>query len=98
LQVARYHLHHLRFTLLAHGLWGDGEASDPVNMYEEVVNRRDLTGRVAFPAGHAPEMISAIDLAHGLCSYRRRTSVARSRGPQRHVSLATGVPLLKKQP
>jgi arylsulfatase A-like enzyme len=24
--------------LSAHGLWGDGEASDPINMFEEVVD------------------------------------------------------------
>ena len=84
----------------AHGLWGDGMASDPVNMYEEVVNTPMVwmwPGRVP-PRAVRPEMLSAIDLLPTACVIAGADLPSAGIAGRSYVSLGTGVPLPKKQP
>ena len=84
----------------AHGLWGDGEASDPVNMYEEVVNTPMIWtwgGRVP-PLAVRPEMVSALDLVPTLCVLTGADLPSRNLSGRTYTPLATGTPLPKKQP
>jgi arylsulfatase A-like enzyme len=84
----------------AHGLWGDGEASDPINMYEEVINTPMLwmwPGRVP-PLAVRPEMVSAIDFLPTMCVLTGADLPSPSLPGRSYVSLGTGVPLPKKQP
>ena len=84
----------------AHGLWGDGEASDPVNMYDEVVNTPMIwtwPGRIP-PLASRPEMVSAIDLVPTLCVLAGADLPARDLPGRSYMSVVTGVPLPKKQP
>jgi arylsulfatase A-like enzyme len=84
----------------AHGLWGDGEASDPINMYEEVVNTPMLwmwPGRVP-PLALRPEMISAFDFLPTVCVLSGADLPSATLPGRSYVSLGTGIPLPKKQP
>jgi arylsulfatase A-like enzyme len=84
----------------AHGLWGDGEASNPINMFEEVVNTPMLwmwPGRVP-PLAVRPEMVSAIDFMPTICVLSGADLPSASLPGRSYVSLGTGVPLPKKQP
>jgi len=84
----------------AHGLWGDGEASNPINMYEEVVNTPMIwkwPGRVP-PLAVRPEMVSATDLAPTLAVLTGAEMAARDLTGRSYMSLASGIPLPKKQP
>ena len=84
----------------AHGLWGDGEASDPVNMYEEVVNTPMIwswPSRVP-PLIMRPEMVSALDLVPTLCVLTGADLPAQDLPGRTYSALATGTPLPKKQP
>jgi len=84
----------------AHGLWGDGEASDPVNMYEEVVNTPmiwSLPGRVP-PLAVRPEMVSALDFVPTMCVLTGTDLPNRNLCGRTYSPLATGTPLPKKQP
>jgi arylsulfatase A-like enzyme len=84
----------------AHGLWGDGEASNPVNMYEEVVNTPMLwmwPGRVP-PRAVRPEMISATDFLPTICVVTGANLPSNNLAGRSYASLSTGVPLPKKQP
>ena len=84
----------------SHGLWGDGEASEPVNMYEEVVNTPMIwvwPGRVP-PLAVRPEMVSATDFLPTACVLAGAELPANDLRGRSYVSLATGVPLPKKQP
>ncbi len=84
----------------AHGLWGDGDASNPVNMYEEVINTPMLwmwPGRVP-PGAVRPEMVSAYDLLPTMSVLTGADLPAANLTGRSYVSLATGVPLPKKQP
>ena len=84
----------------AHGLWGDGEASDPINMYDEVVNTPMIwswPGRVP-PMALRPEMISALDLVPTLCVLTGADLPARDLTGRSYMSLASGQPLPKKHP
>jgi arylsulfatase A-like enzyme len=57
------------YLLGRHGLWSKGHASDPINMYEEVVRVPMIfswTGKVPADAT-APEMISFYDVMPTLC-------------------------------
>ena len=68
-----------------HGLWDSAPASDPANMYEEVVSTPlvwSWQGRVP-PQLTRPELVSAYDLAaHPLRSDRRRPARPQSVRPQ----------------
>jgi arylsulfatase A-like enzyme len=83
----------------AHGLWGDGEASDPVNMYDEVVNTPMIwtwPGRVP-PLAVRPELVSAVDLLPTLCVLTGASLPAHDPAGRSYMSLATGIPLPKKE-
>jgi arylsulfatase A-like enzyme len=83
-----------------HGLWDSGQASDPVNMYEEVV----ATPLVWSWSGHVPpqltrpELVSAYDLVPTLCDLTGADLPARNLCGRSYLPLATGKPLPRKQP
>lgn len=83
-----------------HGLWDAGRASDPVNMYEEVM----ATPLVWSWMGHVPaqsvrpELVSAYDLVPTLCDLTAAEPPARNLCGRSYLPLATGKPLPKKQP
>ena len=83
-----------------HGLWAAGDASDPVNMYEEAIG----TPMVWSWAGHVvplatrPEMVSAYDLVPTICDITPAELPARNLCGRSYLALASGKPLPKKQP
>jgi arylsulfatase A-like enzyme len=83
-----------------HGLWDSAPASDPANMYEEVV----ATPLVWSWQGHVPpqltrpELVSAYDLVPTLCELTGAGLPARNLCGRSYLPLATGKPLPKKQP
>ena len=84
-----------------HGLWGAGagEASDPVNMYEESVATPLIwswTLRVP-PQGVRPEIVSAYDLVPTLCDLLSVDLPAGNLCGRSYALLATGKPQPKKQ-
>ena len=89
------------FLLGRHGLWSDGLASDPVNMYEEVVATPMIwnwQGQIPVEAAR-PELVSACDFLPTLCEL---TGVAPPRGrglPGRsYLPAVFNQPFPKKQP
>jgi arylsulfatase A-like enzyme len=83
-----------------HGLWGAGDSSDPLNMYEEVV----ATPMVCSWSGHIvptatrPEMVSADDLVPTICDITPAELPDRNLCGRSYLALASGKPLPKKQP
>ncbi len=83
-----------------HGLWDSAPASDPANMYEEVVS----TPLVWSWQGHVPpqltrpELVSAYDLVPTLCDLTGAAPPAPNLCGRSYLPLATGKPLPKKQP
>ena len=83
-----------------HGLWASGDASDPVNMYEEAIS----TPMVWSWAGHVvplamrPEMVSAYDLVPTICDITPAELPDRNLCGRSYLALASGKPLPKKQP
>jgi arylsulfatase A-like enzyme len=82
-----------------HGLWGDGESSNPVNMYEEVVRVPTIwnwPGRVPVESVRN-ELVSHYDLLPSLCEV---ASVAAPAGliGRSYAAVAFGRRLPKKQP
>ena len=81
-----------------HGLWASGDASDPLNMYEEVV----ATPMVWSWAGHVvpmatrPEMVSAYDLVPTICDITPAELPERNLCGRSYLALASGKPLPKK--
>jgi choline-sulfatase len=56
-----------------HGLWGNGDASDPPNMYDEAINVPLIwqwQGRTP-PEAVRPELVSSYDLFSSLCAVTR---------------------------
>jgi arylsulfatase A-like enzyme len=83
-----------------HGLWDSAQASDPANMYEEVVSTPlvwSWQGRVP-PQLTRPELVSAYDLLPTLCELIGADLPARNLCGRSYLPLATGKPLPKKQP
>jgi arylsulfatase A-like enzyme len=83
-----------------HGLWDSAQASDPANMYEEVVATPlvwSWQGRVP-PQLTRPELVSAYDLLPTLCELIGAGLPARHLCGRSYLPLATGKPLPKKQP
>jgi arylsulfatase A-like enzyme len=83
-----------------HGLWGAGEASDPVNMYEEVIATPLLVswlGRVV-PGAIRPEVVSAYDLVPTICDITPAPLPDQNLCGRSYLALAAGKPLPKKQP
>jgi arylsulfatase A-like enzyme len=83
-----------------HGLWDSGQASDPVNMYEEVVT----TPMIWSWPGHLPtqsirpEMVSTYDFVPTICDLLGAQPAGRNLCGRSYLLLATGKPLPKKQP
>jgi arylsulfatase A-like enzyme len=83
-----------------HGLWAAGDASDPLNMYEEVI----ATPMVWSWAGHVvpmatrPEMVNAYDLVPTICDITPAELPQRSLCGRSYLALASGKPLPKKLP
>jgi arylsulfatase A-like enzyme len=83
-----------------HGLWDSGEASEPVNMYEEVVVPPlfwSWPGHVPAQATR-PELVSAYDLVPTLCDLTAADLPDRKLCGRSYLAIATGKPLPKKQP
>ena len=83
-----------------HGLWGAGDASDPVNMFEEVVAPPMIwswPGRVP-PLAVRPEVVSAYDLVPTICDITPAELPDRNLCGRSYLPLVTGKPLPKKQP
>ena len=83
-----------------HGLWASGEASDPVNMYEEAVATPMVwswPGHVV-PLATRPEMVSAGDLVPTICDITPAELPERNLAGRSYLPLASGKPLPKKQP
>ena len=83
-----------------HGLWGSGDASDPVNMYEEVVATPMLwswRGHVV-PQATRPEMVSAYDLVPTICDITPARLPDRNLCGRSYLEIASGKPLPKKEP
>ena len=83
-----------------HGLWASGDASDPVNMYEETVATPMVwswLGHVV-PLAARPEMVSAYDLVPTICDITPAQLPERNLCGRSYLALAGGKPLPKKQP
>ena len=83
-----------------HGLWGAGDASRPVNFYEEVVATPMIwswPGRVP-PLASRPEMVSAYDFVPTICDITPAELPARNLCGRSYLAVVTGKPLPKKQP
>jgi arylsulfatase A-like enzyme len=77
-----------------HGLWGAGHASDPVNMYEEVVGAPliwNWRGKTPVEAAR-PELVSSYDLLPTLCE------AAGVAVPQRNLPGRSYLPAVLNQP
>jgi arylsulfatase A-like enzyme len=89
------------FLLGRHGLWSDGDASDPVNMYEEAIAVPMLwnwPGRVPVESVRN-ELVSLYDVMPALCEVVGVQSPAGRKLPGRsYAPMAFGRPLPKKQP
>jgi len=83
-----------------HGLWASGDASDPVNMYEEAVATPMVWSWQAHvvPLATRPEMVSASDLVPTVCDITPAELPERNLCGRSYLALASGKPLPKKQP
>jgi len=82
-----------------HGLWGDGDASNPVNMYEEVVQAPMIwnwAGRIPVESVRN-ELVSFYDFLPAVCEVAGVAPPANLRG-RSYATLALGKRLPKKQP
>jgi len=89
------------FLLGRHGLWSKGLASDPINMYEEVVETPMIwnwRGKVPVE-GVRPELVSFYDFVPTICD---AAGIAAPEGRRlcgrSYLALATGHPLPRKEP
>lgn len=83
-----------------HGLWGAGDGSDPVNMYEEVVTPPLIwswPGHIPAQATR-PELVSSYDLVPTLCDLTGADLPAGNLCGRSYLPLAEGKTLPKKQP
>lgn len=88
------------YLLGRHGLWSKGLASDPINMYEEVMQVPMIwswPGRTPTEAVR-PEYVSFYDFVPTLCAVTGTTSPARNLCGRSYLPLATGRPLPRKEP
>jgi arylsulfatase A-like enzyme len=87
------------FLLGRHGLWSKGLASDPINMYEEVVQTPMIwnwPGRIPVEASR-PELVSAYDLVPSLCDAVGIEPPSRNLCGRSYLKIAQGFPLEKKE-
>jgi arylsulfatase A-like enzyme len=83
-----------------HGLWASGDASDPVNMFDETVATPMVwswMGHVV-PLATRPEVVSAYDLVPTICDITPAELPERNLCGRSYLALASGRPLPKKQP
>jgi arylsulfatase A-like enzyme len=88
------------YLLGRHGLWSKGLASDPINMYEEVVQVPMIwywPGRVPVEATR-PEMVSFYDFVPSVCEAANVTAPNRNLCGRSYLPLATNQPLPRRQP
>jgi arylsulfatase A-like enzyme len=89
------------FLLGRHGLWSDGLASEPVNMYEEVMATPMIwnwRGQIPVEAAR-PEMVSACDFLPTLCDLTGVTPPRDRNLPGRsYLPAVFNQPFPKKQP
>jgi arylsulfatase A-like enzyme len=89
------------FLLGRHGLWSKGHASDPINMYEEVIRTPMIwhwRGKVPVEASR-PELVSFYDLLPSLCELAGAVPPASGNLCGRsYVPLALNRSLPKKEP
>lgn len=81
------------------GLWDSGDASDPVNMFEEVVNAPlvwSWAGRVPAQAVR-PELVSTYDFVPVVCDVLGVDPPSDNLCGRSYALLATGKPFPKKQ-
>ena len=86
------------FLLGRHGLWSKGLASDPINMFEEVVQVPMIWNwRGKIPAeGVRPELVSFYDFVPTLCDVAGVEAPNRNLCGRSYLPLATGRSLAKK--
>jgi arylsulfatase A-like enzyme len=87
------------FLLGRHGLWSKGHASDPINMYDEVMQVPMIwswPGRIPTYAVR-PEMVSFYDFLPTVCEATGITPPARNLCGRSYLPLATNRPLPKKE-
>src|SRR5262249_23015006 len=82
-----------------HGLWDSGQASDPVNMYEEVMSTPMVWSWLGRGPSQAfrPELVSSYDLLPTLCEVLSIEPPGNLCG-RSYLPLAAGKRLPKKQP
>jgi arylsulfatase A-like enzyme len=83
-----------------HGLWGAGEASNPVNFYDESIGTPMLwswPGQVP-THGVRPEMVSSYDLLPSIAGMLSLDPPAGNRCGRSYALIARGKPLPKKEP
>ena len=88
------------FLLGRHGLWSKGLASDPINMYEEVMQVPMIwnwPGKVPVE-GTRPELVSFYDVMPALCEVAAVAPPSRELCGRSYLPLALNKPLPKKQP
>jgi arylsulfatase A-like enzyme len=83
-----------------HGLWAGGDASDPVNFYDEVIATPMIWSWPArvVPLGTRPEMVSAVDLVPTLCDLTPADLPDKNFSGRSYLPLVEHKPLPKKQP
>ena len=83
-----------------HGLWGGGDASDPVSFYDEVIATPMIWSWPArvVPLGARPEMVSAVDLVPTLCDLTPADLPDKNFTGRSYLPLVQHKPLPKKQP
>lgn len=88
------------FLLGRHGLWSKGLASNPINMYEEVMQVPMIwnwPGRVPVQSVR-PELVSFYDVVPTLCDVTGAPVPNRNLCGRSYLPLATNRPLPKKEP
>jgi arylsulfatase A-like enzyme len=88
------------YLLGRHGLWSDGLASNPINMYEEAVQSPLIwhwLGQVP-PESVRPELVSTYDLVPTVCDLLELPLPSRNLCGRSYAPLLQGKPLPKKSP
>ncbi len=83
-----------------HGLWGDGRASDPPNMFEEVVHVPAIWqwGRRVPPESVRPELVRSFDLVPTICEMTGQAAPAANLPGRSYVPAIVNEPFPKKRP
>ncbi len=86
------------FLLGRHGLWSKGLASDPINMFEEVMATPMIWNWPGkFPVEAArPELVSFVDVFPTLCEFSGASVPPRNLPGRSYVNLLMGRPMPKK--